>query len=267
MLTLRVHYREDDSSLSESVMVGFVPFSDEQCSALPTEGNFMRPMFYDRITDACDVETGEVISTKELCGACPSPGPITVWPERQPRPKGKQRGHGSELFKGQRRKDANDFFMRYRLEVIWNHFRNKLIALFNGRCFACGSPDGLQLDHHMPLIRGGLREPGNIVMLCFRCNQQKWDYPPEEFYSVSELTYLAPLLAQEADALAFEFDDERWVADPFRYLLDIGLSPLLVNEIRTNPAHQWHVSATPPIHFIHYCQHPRYWLKISDEES
>jgi len=210
----------------------------------------MRPMFYERITGACDVETGEVISIKEICGVRPLPGPISVWPLRRSRPKGKQRGHGSEMFKGQRRKDSNKFFMRYRYDVIWNHFRNKLIGLFNGRCFACDSPEGLQLDHHVPLIRGGRREPGNIVMLCFRCNQQKWDYLPDEFYSTDELAYLSPLLEQEAEILAFKFNEEHWVADPFRYLRDIGLSPLLINEIRTNPDHSWHVSATPPIQFV-----------------
>lgn len=247
MLKLRVHYREDDGSLSESVMTGFVPYGDECCSALPIDGKFMRPMLYNRITDASDVETGEMISIKELCGVCPSPGPITARLERQPRPKGKQRGHGSETSKGQRRKDSNEFFMHYRHDAIWNHFRNKLIGLFNGRCFACDSSDGLYLDHHVPLIRGGRREPGNIVMLCYRCNQQKWDYPPEEFYSSNELAYLAPLLAQEAEVLAFEFDEERWITDPFRYLHDIGLSPLLINEIKTNPEHLWFVSAPSPI--------------------
>jgi hypothetical protein len=102
MLTLRIHYREDDGSISESVMTGFVPLGGDRCSALPIKGNLMRPMFYDRIIDACDVETGEVISIKTLCGVRPSPGPITSQPLRQLRPKGKQRGQGSEMFKGQR---------------------------------------------------------------------------------------------------------------------------------------------------------------------
>ena len=250
MLTLRVHYREDDDSPSESVMTRFVPFGDDRCSALPVQGNFMRPMFYDRIIEACDVETNEVISMRELCGVRPPPGPITARPLRQSRPRGKQQGHGSEIFKGQRRKDSNEFFMRYRHDVIWNHFRNQLIGLFNGRCFACDSPQDLQLDHHVPLIRGGRREPGNIVMLCIWCNLGKWDYPPEDFYSTNELTYLAPLLAQEAEALAFTFDSERWTADPYRYLHDIGINPLLIHEVITNPDHLWSVSVTPPIQFV-----------------
>jgi hypothetical protein len=137
--------------------------------------------------------------------------------------------------------------MRYRHEVIWNHFRNQLISLFNGRCFACGSPQDLQLDHHVPLIRGGRREPGNIVMRCMWCNQRKWDYPPEEFYSSNELACLVPLLAQEAEVLAFEFDNARWVADPFRYLCDIGINPLIINEVMTNPDHVWFVSVSPSI--------------------
>lgn len=246
MRTLKIHYLEDNASLSESTMTGFVPLGDERCSAFPIESEYMRPMYYDRINDACDAETGEVISIKELCGVRPSSGSIEVRPVRQLRPKGRQLGHGRETFKGQRSKDSNEFFMRYRHDAIWNHFRNKLIGLFNGQCFACGSPEGLQLDHHVPLIHGGRREPGNIVMLCFRCNQKKWDYLPEQFYSQDELIHLAPLLAQEAEVLAFEFEERRWAADPFRYLHDIGLSPLLIEEIRTNPHHTWAMPVTFP---------------------
>lgn len=239
MRTLRIRYLDDGGGVSERAFTGFVPFGDDGCSALPVPTDYMRPMLYDRIIDACDVETGELIDVRELCGAPQPPGPIQSPPLRRPRPKGKHRGHGSESFKGQRRWDSDQFFMRYGEGVIWNHFRNRLIAHFNSRCFACDAPGGLQLDHHVPLSRGGRREPGNIVVLCGRCNVLKWDYRPEDFYSTDELDRLAPLLAQEAELLSFEFDRERWRLDPTGYMSDIGISPLLIHEVMTNPHHEW----------------------------
>jgi hypothetical protein len=113
--------------------------------------------------------------------------------------------------------------------------------LFNGRCFACDSPAELRLDHHVPLIRGGRLEPGNIVVLCGPCNTRKHDFPPEEFYSADELARLAPLLAHEENVLAFVLDRYRWSTDPAGYLRDVGLDPLLVDELRTNVDHPWYV--------------------------
>jgi len=133
MLTLRVRYREDDGSVSDRVMTHFVPFGEERFSAFLVSDERMRPAHFDRIAIASDVETGEVIDVRELCGARPLPGPITARPLRRPRPKGKGRVQSSEALNGQRRRDRDEFFNRYRNEIIWNHFRNQLIELFNGR--------------------------------------------------------------------------------------------------------------------------------------
>lgn len=40
-------------------------------------------------------------------------------------------------------------------------------------CFYCGSYDSIQLDHVVPLVRGGTHSIGNLLPACRRCNTQK----------------------------------------------------------------------------------------------
>lgn len=241
MIKLKVTYLEEDGNISENMMYGFVPFGDSTCSASLDGSDYMKPLLYNSILDAVDLRTGEIISVRELCGARPLPKPITTTLHRQARPKGKRHENSDKLSKSLRREDNWSFRCRYRNEVILNHYRNKLIDLFNGRCYACDNPNNLQMDHHVPLIKGGRKEPGNIVMLCYKCNAQKLDYMPEEFYSSEELINLQGLLDKERSILNFELDVDKWMTDRYAYLKEIGISPLLLDEIRTNTNHDWHI--------------------------
>ena len=245
MITLKISYLGKDGTVSESIMQGFSPWSDSHCYALPKGSDYMEKVLYDNIIDAVDVDTGEIISVRELCGARPLARPITTPLLRKERPK--KAGNRSEIKinKEIRRTDNLYFKSRYRNEVILNHFRNKLIDLFGGRCFACDNPSDLIMDHHVPLSKGGRKEPGNIVMLCFRCNAQKWNFLPEEYYSSDELLLLKSLLEKEYDVLKFDFDNAKWLGDRYAYLLEIGISPLLLDEIKTNYNHIWHMEIAP----------------------
>lgn len=40
-------------------------------------------------------------------------------------------------------------------------------------CLACGSEDGLSLDHVIPIVRGGRNSIENMQVLCCRCNSSK----------------------------------------------------------------------------------------------
>lgn len=52
-----------------------------------------------------------------------------------------------------------------------------------GRCYYCLSELGgcYELDHFVPLRRGGRNTKENIVIACPSCNSSKGDKPPEEF--------------------------------------------------------------------------------------
>jgi len=53
------------------------------------------------------------------------------------------------------------------------------------RCVYCAHrlPSELAtLDHVVPVARGGLHVPGNLVTACARCNRLKGDMLPHEFF-------------------------------------------------------------------------------------
>lgn len=60
----------------------------------------------------------------------------------------------------------------------WNSVRKQMTELVLERdphcCTNCGSIDRLEIDHIVPLARGGSSEPTNLQILCKRCNQKKW---------------------------------------------------------------------------------------------
>jgi len=45
--------------------------------------------------------------------------------------------------------------------------------LYSQPCFYCGSNESIQLDHVVPLSRGGNHSIGNLVPACASCNNQK----------------------------------------------------------------------------------------------
>ena len=54
--------------------------------------------------------------------------------------------------------------------------------LFNNACAYCGGDGRLHLDHVVPLSRGGMHTPGNLVPACERCNHSKRAQPVEAWY-------------------------------------------------------------------------------------
>lgn len=48
-----------------------------------------------------------------------------------------------------------------------------VIVRCGGRCVNCGRTDDLQIDHRIPVARGGTSDESNLDALCGRCNRRK----------------------------------------------------------------------------------------------
>lgn len=83
--------------------------------------------------------------------------------------------------------------------------------------------------------------PGNLVLLCTRCNSIKSDKHPREFYTIAQLEQVGEKLKKQLDIFDFKFDWRKWDKDPKKYLLQLGVDIKLVNEVLTNSEHHFYV--------------------------
>jgi hypothetical protein len=51
--------------------------------------------------------------------------------------------------------------------------RNEVLKLYERKCFACGSKEGLKIDHILRRSRGGKAAFANLQPLCRKCNDAK----------------------------------------------------------------------------------------------
>lgn|GEM_PF-5418039 len=59
-------------------------------------------------------------------------------------------------------------------ETVPPDLREQILRRANGRCENCGEPTKyLQLDHRIPVSRGGTNDPSNLQALCPSCNAKK----------------------------------------------------------------------------------------------
>jgi 5-methylcytosine-specific restriction endonuclease McrA len=56
-----------------------------------------------------------------------------------------------------------------------------LVELWGGRCAYCGDPAPLEIDHRVPLSRGGTNSIENILPACGPCNRRKYAMSENEF--------------------------------------------------------------------------------------
>ena len=65
----------------------------------------------------------------------------------------------------------------------WQH----AIEYFDNECAYCGSSDKkLNKEHIVPISKGGLSVPNNIIPACAQCNSSKWRHEMYEWYSKKE---------------------------------------------------------------------------------
>ena len=60
--------------------------------------------------------------------------------------------------------------------------RSRLMIELDGRCAYCGKKDiPLEVEHIIPLSRGGTSRQSNLTLACNDCNMAKGDKTAEEF--------------------------------------------------------------------------------------
>lgn len=65
------------------------------------------------------------------------------------------------------------FGSRKRRRVLSKAIAKKVLNKYNFSCVKCGSKERLQVDHIVPVKKGGKDEIGNLQILCQPCNLRK----------------------------------------------------------------------------------------------
>lgn len=95
---------------------------------------------------------------------------------------------------------ARRFRKRDGAELIPPDFVEMLLEEQSGKCLYClkALTASYHIDHYMPLIRGGKHAPGNLQLLCPKCNRSKGGRDPMAF---AEKTFRAVLASRENQRL------------------------------------------------------------------
>lgn len=220
-MTLRIYYRSGEDEVTERVISDPEIEPPNNIHAHCHLRNEKRTFSLSRIEAAVDLGSGEVIDDIWRYFGLPSlklpPATMPAFPER-PQPMSTNKAQQ------QRKADKQALFHPFRHLVIAEIYRAKLWALFDNRCYRCKSSETLELDHHIPQYLGGRLVPGNIVILCSRCNMAKGEQHPSSVYSPPQLTELSGILNIEVQLFDFRFDVTRWCHHPRAYLLSLGVS-------------------------------------------
>lgn len=219
-MPLRIRYRSADDEVTERVISNYIPASPDAVHAFCHLRGEDRTFILSRIEEAFDESTGEIIPDVWVHFGLPSlKRPALTMPTFQEC----RVVLTQEEAKAWRNFDKRKLFAPFKLEVLARQKRLELNELFLNKCFKCGHPRDLELDHHVPQCLGGRLLPGNIVLLCSRCNSVKHERHPREFYSEQELSELAPILEAQLKLFDFSFNWTRWNANPKAYLMSLGI--------------------------------------------
>lgn len=57
-----------------------------------------------------------------------------------------------------------------------------MIAIQSGRCYYCCREARLEIDHYIPVSRGGTNWPDNLRLACHGCNAEKGNKLVSEWF-------------------------------------------------------------------------------------
>ncbi len=71
----------------------------------------------------------------------------------------------------------------------WIELRKKIINRDGRVCYYCGrTPIKIEIDHKLPISRGGTNDENNLVVSCQKCNRSKRNKTVKEFLKWKELS-------------------------------------------------------------------------------
>ena len=71
---------------------------------------------------------------------------------------------------------------------LWREISHSVFRRDNYTCQYCGQiGHSLEIDHIIPISKGGSNQPDNLITACRRCNRQKRDKTAEDFKRWREL--------------------------------------------------------------------------------
>lgn len=53
--------------------------------------------------------------------------------------------------------------------------RNRILDKYGRKCCYCGSTNNLEIDHIIPISKGGREDENNMQVLCRKCNATKYN--------------------------------------------------------------------------------------------
>lgn len=89
-----------------------------------------------------------------------------------------------------RTREKHDYYMQNRTRILEGYHASRgargffsweaCLEIYGGQCAHCGSSEYLEVDHIVPLSRGGTNWQFNIQPLCQSCNKRKFVRPDWE---------------------------------------------------------------------------------------
>jgi hypothetical protein len=231
-----MRYRDGEGNITDRKISDIEPQDGGKILAFCHDRQETRTFKVSRIISIIDADTGEVVENIHALFGIELPQ-VVIPPEHSPDPLPK----GTQAIKLLRNKEKRELFKPFKLAIIEEQAKKRFFGFFGGRCFKCGSPNHLVIDHHIPIILGGHLVPGNLVALCRTCNNRKADNPPELFYTVQELERLAWFIENQQNVFEFSFDYEAWEKDRASYLISLGIDAVLVEAVLTDPDHRFFI--------------------------